>query len=660
MKYRRIFSVCFSIIVLTVLLSSSNTAFAAQAEKHPLDPLDANEIASAVKLLQTVPNFPRTALFSTVQLNEPPKTEVLNFKLGATFRREAFAIVLDREANKTFEAVVDLRAGRIVSWKEIAGVQPLVFFGEYDTLQQIVKADARWQAAMRKRGIKDKDFDQVAVDGWAVGPVDPRFTGRLLRGLSYFKGDGANYYGRPIEGVVAVVNMNTQKVVELSDTGVVPLTPRGQDFDEKSIGKLREKPKPLLITQPEGVSYRMNGQEIRWQKWRFRYTMHPREGLVLHTVNYDDEGKIRPILYRASLSEMVVPYGDPDANWRWRAAFDVGEYSVGRLASPLEPTLDAPEKAQLIDATFADDFGKPYTLKRAVGIYERDGGILWKHFDTVSGKNETRRARELVLVFVATIGNYDYAVNYVFKQDGTLEVDLALTGIMLAKGVKEKRADEDHSTMSDSNGHLVAENIVAPHHQHFFNFRLDFDVDGTSNSVTEMNTSAMPAGADNPNLNGFVMRESRFKTESEAGRKMDMLASRVWTVTNFSARNSLGHHTSYILVPGANSLPYIAPESPVRKRAQFINNHFWATRYNAQELYAAGVYPNQSRGGDGLPQFIADNETIENQDVVVWYTLGITHIPRPEEWPVMPVTHVGFKIIPGGFFNRNPALDVPK
>jgi primary-amine oxidase len=635
---------------------SASTVYAAAA--HPLDPLDESEIASAVKILQASSSFPRAAFFSTVQLNEPPKNEVLSFKAGAQFRREAFAIILDREKNRTYEAIVDLRAGRILSWKEVAGVQPLVLFGEYDTLQQIVKADARWQAAMRKRGIED--FDKVAVDGWAVGQVDARLTGRLLRGLSYFKGDAANYYGRPIEGVTAIVNMNTQKVVELTDTGVVPITPNGQDFDEKSIGKLREKPKPLAVTQPEGASYQINGQEIRWQKWRFRYTMHPREGLVLHMVSYDDEGKVRSILYRASLSEMVVPYGDPDANWRWRAAFDVGEYSVGRLASPLEPKLDAPENAQLFDATFADDSGKPYTLERAVGLYERDGGISWKHFDTVSGTNETRRARELVMFFVATIGNYDYAVNYIFKQDGSLEVDLALTGIMLAKGVKEKRADENVAMMDGGSGHLVAENIVAPHHQHFFNFRLDFDVDGTSNTVTEMNTAALPAGARNPNLNGFVMRESVLKNELEAERKMDMQAARVWTVTNFSAKNSLGHHTSYILVPGANSLPYIAPEAPVRKRAQFINNHFWATRYHPQEDYAAGVYPNQSRGGDGLPRYVANNETLANQDVVVWYTLGVTHIPRPEEWPVMPVTHVGFKLIPGGFFSRNPALDVPK
>lgn len=659
MKYSRFFFVCLSLLLVVSALPVAVAAAASAAgATHPLDPLDEGEIAGAVKILQATPNFPKAALFSTVQLNEPPKDEVLSFKAGATFRREAFAVVLDRENNKTYETVVDLRTNKIVSWKEIAGVQPLVFFGEYETLQQIVKADARWQAAMRRRGFTD--FDKLAVDGWAVGQVDPRFTGRLLRGLSYFKGDSANYYGRPVEGVIAIVNMNTRRVVDLTDTGVVPVTPHGQDFDEKSIGKLREKPKPLTITQGEGAGYRISGHEVRWQKWRFRYTMHPREGLVLHAVGYEDEGATRPILYRASLSEMVVPYGDPDANWRWRAAFDVGEYSVGRLASPLEPKLDAPENAQLIDATFADDAGKPYTLERAVGIYERDGGILWKHFDTVSGKNETRRARELVMFFVATIGNYDYAVNYVFKQDGSLEVDLALTGIMLAKGVRERRADENHSMMSGATGHLVAENIVAPHHQHFFSFRLDFDVDGARNSVTELNTSAMPAGPNNPNLNGFVMRESVLKTEAEARRGMDMGAARVWAVTNPAVKNSLGHHTSYILAPGANSLPYIAPESSVRQRAQFINHHFWATRYNAQELYAAGVYPNQGRGGEGLPRFVADNESIESQDVVVWYTLGVTHVPRPEEWPVMPVTHVGFKLIPGGFFSRNPALDVPK
>jgi primary-amine oxidase len=615
----------FSCLIVLFFISDISAQTA-----HPLDPLSAAEIERTVSILRAS---------------------------QSSHTSQAFAIVFDREKNKTFEATVDLGPGKVLSWNEIPDVQPLVFMGEYEVLQDLVKADPRWQAAMQKRGISN--FEDLAVDGWAVGQISDEYKVRLLRGLSYFKGKSANYYGRPIEGVIAVVDMNTRKVVAVNDTGVAPVSQKTQDFDEGAVGKLREKPKPLEISQPAGASYQIRGNEVTWQNWRFRYTMHPREGLVLHTIGYDDNGKTRPILYRASLSEMVVPYGDPDENWRWRAAFDVGEYSVGRLASPLEANLDAPPNAQLIDATFADDDGKPYELERAVGIYERDGGILWKHFDSVSGKNESRRARELVMFFVATIGNYDYAVNYIFKQDGSIEIDLALTGIMLAKGVKEKTAGKDHHA-AETSGHLVSENIVAPHHQHFFSFRLDFDVDGVKNSVTELNTSAMPAGANNPNLNGFVMRESRLKTEQEAQRRMDMQAARVWSVANPSARNSLGQKTSFILVPGTNALPYMASESSVRQRAQFINNHFWATRYNPTEFYAAGDYPNQSKGGDGLPKFAADSQPIENQDVVVWYTLGVTHIPRPEEWPVMSVTRAGFKMIPGGFFARNPALNVPK
>lgn len=648
-------SKCFISFLLGIIVY---TPFVAGQNTHPLDPLTASEIEKAVSILSGAKNFPKNAVFSTVQVREPAKASVINFKPGNAYQRQAFAIVFDREKNRTYEGVADLRTAKIISWKEVANVQPLVFMGEYEILDKLVHADERWQAAMRKRGITD--FDKVAVDGWAAGHVDGNFKGRLLRGLSYFKGDGANYYGRPIEGVVAIVNMNSRTVVDVTDTGVVPVSGKGQDFDERSVGKLREKPKPLVIGQPDGASFRIDGQEISWQKWRFRYSMHPREGLVLHTVGYEDRGRIRPIIYRASLSEMVVPYGDTDRNWRWRSAFDVGEYGVGRLASPLEPGQDAPENARLLDAVFADDNGKPYSLERAVGIYERDGGILWKHFDTVSGKNESRRARELVMFFVATIGNYDYAVSYIFKQDGSIEVDIALTGIMLAKGTAEKTAGQDHHKSAGSSGHLVAENIAAPHHQHFFCFRIDFDVDGTSNTVTEMNTTALPGGPENPSLNGFVMNETVLKNEAEAQRKVDMSAARTWAIGNSGSKNSLGQHAAFILVPGANTVPYAAAESSVRKRAQFINNHFWATRYDSDELYAAGVYPNQGKGGEGLPRFVSNNQPLENQDVVAWYTLGVTHIPRPEEWPVMTVTHAGFKLIPAGFFDRNPALDVPR
>ncbi len=654
-EVRRVCSIllfCAQLLFVSALCSQPANGQAV----HPLDPLTSDEIKSAAGVITAWPQFPAGSFFSTIVLKEPLKTEVQNYKPGVAVARQAFAVILDRKGNRTFEAVVDLKAGRLITWEQIKGVQPLVMESEFEGLSDVVKADARWQEAMRKRGIND--FDKVQIDGWAVGQVAAGLEGnRLLRALSYFKGDAVNFYGQPIEGVVALVNLNTNKVIEVVDTGVVPLPPPSQQLDETSTGT-RTAPKPLTISQPDGASFEINGQEVRWQKWRFRFTMHPREGLVLHTVGYEDNGRIRSILYRASLSEMVVPYGDSDTNWRWRSAFDVGEYSVGRLASSIEPKTDAPENALLLDATFAGDDGQPYVLPSAVGIYERDSGMLWKHYESYSEKNESRRGRQLVIFFIATIGNYDYALNWIFNQDGVLEADAALSGIMLPKGVRETKASA-HGPGFKS-GHLVSANVVAPHHQHFFSFRLDFDVDGPNNSVHEMNTRALPPGPSNPFLNGILMEETILKTERLAQRKMSMPLARTWIVVNPTAQNALGHHTSYILVPGSNSLPYIAPTSQVRRRAGFINNHFWATRYKPNEMSAAGVYPNQSRGGDGLPRWVSNNEDLVNQDVVVWYTLGVTHIPRPEEWPVMPVTHVGFKMIPGGFFSRNPALDVPK
>ena len=646
----------YASFVRHVLLLIVCTPAIAPAQTHPLDPLTAAEIDAASGAIRASSQFPDGGLFAALVLKEPPKNAVLAYAPGAAIPRQAFAVILDRKGNRTFEAVVDLPAARIASWIQVKAVQPVVLEAEYETLMRIVKADTRWQEAMRKRGIEN--LDDVQIDYWAVGQVAPRYQGRrLLRAVSYLKGTSTNFYGRPIEGVIALVDMNAEKVVELVDNGVRPLPPPSQEFDEKSTG-VRAAPKPLNIVQPDGAGFTIAGQEIRWQKWRFRYSMHPREGLVLHTVGYEDEGRVRPILYRASLSEMAVPYGDPDRNWRWRSAFDVGEYGMGRLASPIEMNTDAPPNATLIDVTFAGDDGKSYVLPRAVGIYERDGGLLWKHYESYSKTNESRRARKLVIFFIATIGNYDYSINWVFHQDGVLELDSELSGIMLPKGVRETKAAGHGATLQS--GHLVSSNVVAPHHQHFFNFRLDFDVDGPANSVHEMNTRAMPAGAANPSMNGMIMEETRLATEAQGQRQMSMAAARTWSIVNPTVQNALGHQTSYILVPGVNSIPYIAPTSQVRRRAAFINQHFWATRYHADEMYAAGAYPNQSPGGAGLAKWVSNNESLSNQDVVVWYTLGVTHIPRPEEWPVMPVTHVGFKLIPGGFFTRNPALDVPR
>ena len=622
--------------------------------RHPLDSITAGEIATAVKVVQGDARFVAGSLFAIVGLNEPPKSAVLAAK-AAAIPRQAFVVLMDRDHNRTSEIVVDLARRAIEAWKDVAGVQPSMVIEEYTIIPEIVRADGRWQAAMRRRGIAD--LDNVRIEAWAPGYLGDRADGsRIARVIFFYKETAdSNHYSRPIEGVVAMVNLTRKTVIDLIDTGVVPISKDRGAFDEKSVGRLRHAPKPLRIVQPQGASFELRGHEVAWQKWRFHFGLDPREGLVLHRVRYVDGGRERSILYRASLSEMVVPYGDPEATWAWRSAFDVGEYGIGRLASPIVRGSDAPENAVLFDFAVATDVGAVQTLRDSVALFERDGGMLWKHYDIDRDYNESRRARQLVLMFVATVGNYDYALNWIFHQDGTLEFRADLTGIMLTKGVAQELPGEH----SSHHAHYVAPNLVAPHHQHFFNFRLDFDVDGTSNAIVESNTRSLEAGEGNALGNGFVMEATPLRSEKSAQRDLNLASARKWKIVNPSAKNALGEATSYILAPGESSLPYLRPEAPARLRAGFLNHHLWVTRFREGEMHAAGYYPNQSKGGDGLEAWTAGDEPLDDSDLVVWYTTGVTHIPRPEEWPIMSVHQTGFKLLPAGFFSRNPALDVP-
>ncbi len=629
------------LVLLAVLLAEGWPA--AAGEPNPLAPLSADEIRAAARIFRTSGRMPTGARFSMIELEEPSKEQVVR---GATgIPRRAFAVVYDQDANQTFEGVADLTAGQMVSWKLIPGVQPALSESDSNRADRIVRADPRWRAALEERGIRNSNA--VYTISWPAGyfGAPGEAHDRVVRVVPHLA-MGENYYAHPVEGVVAHVDLTTGKVLEFVDTDRnVPVSRENFEFTPGASGPPRPPLPPLLITQPQGTAYQIEDHEVHWQKWHFRYALRPREGLVLYTVGYEDQGRLRSILYRGSLSEMAVPYGDPSAGWYFRNSFDAGELGLGLAASPLRVGVDCPMNCAVYDAVFSDEAGRPRVIPGAVALYERDGGVSWKHGDTA------RRARDLVLRYSSEAGNYDYGFDWIFHQDGTLEMQVELTGIMSVKGV----ADSAH----DPHGHLVAKNLDAVHHQHFFCFRLDMDVDGETNRVVEMNSRSMAAGAANPYGGGFTMEETPLATEREAERRLDLSTSRRWIIQSDS-RNALGQFTGYALLPGENALPFALPDSWLRKRAGFLNAHVWVTPYDPREMYAAGDYPYQSKGGDGLPEWTAANRPIENRDVVVWYVMGITHNPRPEDWPVMPTHSAGFMLAPWGFFTRNPALDLPQ
>lgn len=619
---------------------------------HPLEPLTPEEIQASVAILRQSRNLSRSVRFVSVTLHEPPKEDVLKFQPGDAFDRQAWMILLDNTDGTTYEAIVSLSRGQVVAFEPIPGVQPSIMLDEFLECEDAVKAHPAFQEALKKRGITDMSL--VMVDPWSAGNFgrDIEQSRRLSRALVWVRTSPRdNGYAHPIEGLAVLVDLNKMDVIEVQDYGVFPVPPQDGNYLPEMVGTVRTDLKPLDIVQPEGPSFTVDGHEVRWQKWRLRIGFTPREGLVLYMVSYEDQGRTRPILYRASLSEMVVPYGDPGPTQYTKNAFDAGEYGIGMLANSLELGCDCLGLIQYLDVFMTDSRGQTVTIPKAICIHEEDFGTLWKHTDWRTGEVEVRRSRRLVISSISTVANYEYGFFWYFYLDGTIQFEVKLTGIVSTAG-----------TLSDEKpkyGTLLAPHLYAPIHQHFFNVRLDMMVDGVKNSVYEINTVAEPLGPDNPYGNAFYTRPTLLKTEQDAQRTVDVSSARYWKIVNPHVLNGLGDPVGYKLVPGENCYPFAHPEASLMKRAGFITKHFWVTPYDPRERHAAGNYPNQHPGGAGLLEWTQANRSVDNTDIVVWYTMGHHHVPRPEDWPVMPVAYIGFHLKPVGFFDQNPSLDVP-
>jgi primary-amine oxidase len=377
-----------------------------------------------------------------------------------------------------------------------------------------------------------------------------------------------------------------------------------------------------------------------------------REGLTIHDVRYQDGARLRPILYRGSLTEMVVPYGDPRPTQARKNAFDVAEYGMGMCANSLRLGCDCLGHISYLDAHVCDSRGNPQTIPNAICIHEEDYGILWKHTDRrLPDSPEVRRSRRLVVSSISTVENYEYGFFWYFYQDGNIEFQIKLTGVLSLGTVREGE--------SLPFGSMIAPLLYAPNHQHFFNVRLDFQIDGGRNSVQQIDVVADSTSEDNPFQNAFRAHITEFTTEKQARSELNLASMRTWKIVNPSVKNCLGQPVGYKFFPGDNAIPLAPKDAWWRKRAGFVDHHIWVTPFSEQERYAAGDYPNQSAGGDGLVRWTEQDRNVANEDVVLWYTFGHTHVPRPEDYPVMPVAYIGFLLKPNGFFDANPANDLP-
>ncbi|MDA0659876.1 MAG: primary-amine oxidase [Planctomycetota bacterium] len=622
--------------------------------QHPLEPLTPREIQQTVRLLQEAGHLTSTTRVISMSLLEPPKEWVYRFSQGDPLIRRAFVVLFDNSQNACYEATLCLDTQRVITHTHIPGVQPTMSMDEQMECEQAVLQSEKFRSALRKNyGIEDPSL--VMVDIWSAGNYgsEEDRTLRLARPLCFLRSDPTdNGYARPLEGIRPVVDLNEMRVLRVEEHGHWPIPPQAGNYAAERTTPHRTDIRPLEIVQPGGPSFDVDGNCVHWQNWSFVIGFNGREGLVLHQVCYNDLGTVRPILYRASLSEMVVPYGDPAPQQARKNAFDAGEYGLGYCTNSLELGCDCLGVIRYFDGHLCTSRGEAYTTKNAICMHEEDFGILWKHTDRrIPDQPEVRRSRRLVVSSIVTVENYEYGFFWYLYQDGNIQFEIKLTGILSLGAL--------HPGERSKFGALIAPQLYAPNHQHFFNMRLDLDIDGVENCAYQLDVVADPPGPQNPYENAFAAVPQLLKTELSAGAHLNLETARSWKFVNPNRCNAVGEPVGYRFLPGDNCVPFASKNAWWRKRAGFVDYHVWVTHHHEDERHAAGNYPNQSSGGDGLPRWIQEDRSLVNQDLVLWYTFGHTHLARPEDYPVMPMAYLGFLLKPSGFFSQNPANDVP-
>lgn len=656
--------------VLALASCSQSTTPTTLSPWHSLTAAEINEASTAVS--EAVgPGI----IFNRISLTEPDKTHARSWEAGNSSPRSADVVY--RSKKTTFLVRYDLATASLSKPQEIASGQPILVTKELLGAIDVVNQRPEVIAALEQRGITGSDglcLPRTVGRFFAdlANPINDRlmrfdcFNIRGQSGLGLLPTTSA--FARPVEGFSLLFDIEELKLIELTDSFEDSAKPPTDfeviEFHESALDT-RPALKPIVMAQPEGRNFSVTGSQINWQDWQFHLRFDPRQGTILNNIGVVSDEGFRPVAYEIAMSEMFVPYQDPDTHWFYRAYFDMGEYGFGNLATELKGN-DCPPTAVYQDVVLHTASGEAFTAENRVCIFEFDPGYpSWRHYESlyedvpIIVKHNSRRATNLVVRMAAVIGNYDYFQDYIFQQDGRIRIRLISTGIDATKGVFSASLDDPRAAAETQTGTLIAPYRVGINHDHFFSYRIDMDVDGADNNFVRQQLVASQQPTDAPRQGIWMVQQEHVLTEQQAQTTMKVDKPALLTFTSSSSRNEMGYPTSYQLI-FPNTRPLVTLDDVIYQRAGFLKNNLWVTRYKPNEIFSAGFAVNQSDVGMGLPQYAADDEAIENTDLVAWPMIGFHHVPMAEDWPVMPSKVDEITLKPRNFFNRNPALDVPE
>ncbi|KAJ5817633.1 copper amine oxidase [Penicillium robsamsonii] len=634
-----------------------------------LDPLSAAEISQTSTVIRA--SSKSEVKFNSITLLEPPKAEYAAFRDSGGPRpaRRSLSIVIPRGTQQVVEVTVNLVSQKVEFWREIKDVMPILTLEDLDVVERISRVHPQVIKACNELGITD--MSKVFFDGWAIG-VDERwgFERRLQQALAYYRTSPSdNQYAHPLDFTV-IADTEREEVLSVDIRTVngertpIPMKEHNYlpEFAETSQYKF-DVLKPINITQPQGVSFKMSGREIHWANMKMHIGFNYREGLVLSDIRirdpYDNSNKDRKIFNRLSVVEMFVPYGSPKSPHHRKHAFDIGEYGSGFMANSLKLGCDCKGVIQYLDAVLNTSSGAPLLIENAICIHEEDNGLLYKHTDFRDGRVISARDRKLVISQILTAANYEYAFYHTFTLDGTYKLEVKLTGMLNTYCLHESEESAPFGTE-------VAERLDAQNHQHIFSLRIDSEIDGSNNTVIQNDAVPIDVPTEqNPYGNGFMAKKTIFKTAKDGSASYCHETSRTWDIVNPNIVSKVSKKpVGYKIVNSQCPALLAKPDSVIAKRGSFAQKALWVLPYRDYELFPAGSYVCQSTG-DYHPEnmtisdWVARDEPIENTDIVCYVQFGLTHFPRTEDFPIMPAEPVSVMLRASNFFEKNPALWVP-
>ncbi|KAI6796595.1 putative copper amine oxidase [Hortaea werneckii] len=575
---------------------------------------------------------------------------------------KAFSTIV-RRTNKFHEAIVDLTQQKVESNVRLGpNVHAPGDGEEIMAIERIALEDEGVQAEIAK--LKLPEGSSIVVDPWIYGSDGINDDDRMWQTFMYMRDPqnsneaDSNHYALPLS-ISPVISSESMKVIRIDHlpTGKdntikepQPWTPKPANEYIPEAQSLRTDLKPLNVVQPEGASFSVTQQDtssiIVWQKWSFRVGFNQREGMVLYDVRYDG----RSLFYRLSLSDMNIPYADPRHPFHKKSAFDLGDAGAGVMANNLKLGCDCLGSIHYLSAVLSDDKGEPMDMPNVVCIHEQDGGIGWKHTNYRTGRAAVVRNRELVLQSIITVANYEYILAFQFNQAGEVDYEVRATGILSTQPIDEG--------LDVPWGTVVHPGVLATHHQHIFSLRVDPMIDGHQNRLVYDEALPMPRSEFNSHGTGYFSKET--VCETSGGYDIDISKNQVYKIQNAGVRNSVNNKPVAYKIHAPPFQKIISDtESFNYKRAEFSDRNIYAVKYRDGELFAGGKYTNQSRGGTGVRSWANRKENIVDDDLVVFVQFGINHIPRIEDFPVMPCEIIKVSMKPVNFFDKNPALDVP-